>query len=324
MKKIKILLPFLIVGMLNSYSQVGAGDCPGLCVTTGNTYAAVNGTSQELNATNRGCLTANEATSSFWYQICFNTNGLFYFNINPQGNNNDFDFAIWNGSNCPPTNNPIRCSFAGIFPFGGATNDLTGLGNGAIDLSEGAGGNGWLAPINVVNGQCLTININNYGNGSNNFTLSFAGTTATIYCPNNPLPVELLYFNGVFNIDAIFLDWATASEINSDHFDIEKMTTTGNVEVIGRVNSTGNSNVINQYQFIDENVLSGYNYYRLVEYSFDGIPKQYNWISIFVEFEDYCCDLWYNVYGQVVNINDCQSGMYYGITKNQKIIKILK
>lgn len=64
------LLLFLIL-TLNCYSQ--SGDCPGLCITANGSYAATNGTTSELSATNRGCLTAGEASSSFWFQVCFTT-----------------------------------------------------------------------------------------------------------------------------------------------------------------------------------------------------------------------------------------------------------
>jgi hypothetical protein len=313
----------LLILSLSIHSQIGAGDCPGLCVTSGGTYTAVNGSVAELNVVNDGCLTALEATSSFWYQVCFTSNGIFYFNINPQGNNNDFDFAVWNGSNCPPTNNPIRCSWAGIFPFGGASNDLTGLGNGAIDNNEGAGGNGWVAPINVTNGQCLTININNYGNGSNNFTLYFTGTTATMYCPTPPLAVSLGIFEGFYEDGVINLNWNTLSETNSDYFIIEKMTNIQEIREISKIYTSGNSNSQLQYSFTDFDVNYGENYYRLVEYSINGESKIYDWILITVDdSEDYCCVRYYDLQGKLINKEDLQSGVYIGITKNNKVIKI--
>jgi hypothetical protein len=159
------------------------GDCPATCLSTGGTYSAATGTTDELGGGNNGCLSVNEATASYWFNTCFSSNGTFQFYMDPSGNRNDFDFAVWSGTACPPTTAPIRCSFAAVPPGGPcATCDYTGLGNGATDLSEGAGGNGYVAPITVTSGQCYTININNYGAGSNSFNLFFTGTTATMNC----------------------------------------------------------------------------------------------------------------------------------------------
>lgn len=123
-----VFLIFFAFLSLNIFGQ--AGDCPGLCITSNGTYAATNGSTNELNASNRGCLTANEASSSFWFQVCFTSNGTFQFYIDPSGNRNDFDFAIWNTTTCPPTTAPIRCSWAAVPPGGPCPLcDYTGLGD---------------------------------------------------------------------------------------------------------------------------------------------------------------------------------------------------
>jgi len=174
MKKFITLL-FLILIPNFFYSR--AGNFHGLCITLNGYYTLIN----------RGCLTSGES-SSFWYQVCFTSNGTFQFYINPSGNRNDFDFTIWNNTTYPPTTSPIRCSWSAVPPGGPCdTCDYTGLGNGATDLSESASGDGWLLPLTVTTGQCITININNYGSGSNNFTINLGGTAAA-------LPASLIDF----------------------------------------------------------------------------------------------------------------------------------
>lgn len=326
-QKIKLMC-LLILSLLafKAYSQVGAGDCPGLCVTTGNTYAAVNGTSQELNATNRGCLTANEASASFWFQVCFTSNGIFQFYINPAGNRNDFDFAVWNTTTCPPTTSPIRCSYAAVLPGGPcATCDYTGLGNGATDLTEGATGNGYVQNINVTSGQCLTININNYGSGSNLFSIFFTGTTATMNCPiSTPLPINLHTFEAVYDSNVVKLNWSTTSEINNDYFVVEKFTTQ-EITQIANINGHDNSNTMQEYSFIDSKLEIGWNYYRLVQVDNDGVTKAYDWVSVLVtDFTDDCCTVYYDLVGNIVNIDMVPHGIYLGVTANGEIIKIKK
>lgn len=292
----------ILFSLLSLFVIGQAGDCPGLCVTSGNSYTAVNGAiDNELNSSNDGCLTALEATSSYWFQVCFTSNGTFYMSMDPSGNKNDFDWAIWNGSNCPPTNNPIRCSWAGIFPFGGASNGLTGLGNGATDFTEGASGNGWLAPINVTNGQCLTIGINNYGNGSNDFSINFNNTTASLYCPLT-LPIELLSFS-VENVDnENVVNWVTASERDNDYFTIEHSSDGYNWNSIGKIDGGGTNNSGNMYVYIHEDFYMGVNYYRLKQTDYNGESETFEIISIDNSIKQKEIMKVYNMMGQEVNL----------------------
>lgn len=270
-----------------SFSQ--AGDCPGYCLQTTGTFTATAGTINELNVTNRGCLTANEASSSFWFQICFSSSGQFQFYIDPSGNRNDFDWAIWNTTTCPPSGAPIRCSYAAVGNGGPcATCDWTGLGTNpntnilATDVSETATGDGWLAPIIVSSGQCLTININNFKNGSSVFTIDLTGTTATITTPSTcaVLPIELLNFKIENKIDHNFLTWSTSSERNNDYFTIERSIDVNNWEVIGFVGGSGNTNEITYYSFLDWTMTDNFNYYRLKQTDYDGTSKYFTPIVI--------------------------------------------
>lgn len=252
MKKFILTLLFSIIFIVG-YSQ--SGDCPGLCITANGSYAATNGSTAELNASNRGCLIAGEANSSFWFQVCFTTNGTFQFYIDPSGNRNDFDFAIWNTAACPPTTSPIRCSWAAVPPGGCALCDYTGLGTNPItsvlaaDVSEGAGGDGWLAPLAVTSGQCITININNYGSGSNNFTINLGGTTAGMTC--GLLPIELLSFDGYNYNTYNYITWLCASELNNDYFRLERSSDAVNWTQVAIIDGAGTANVETFYSHKD-------------------------------------------------------------------------
>ncbi len=85
------------------------------------------------------------------------------------------------------------------------------------------------------------------------------------------LPVELMSFTGKAERKANVLDWTTASEENSSHFEVQR-SSQANREFtsIGEVTATGNSLEQVDYSFIDENRLIGRNYYRLKMVDFDG------------------------------------------------------
>jgi hypothetical protein len=83
---------------------------------------------------------------------------------------------------------------------------------------------------------------------------------------NNPLPVVLGRFVASKENSDAALFWTTASEVNSDRFEIERSVDGRNFTAVGRVNASGNSNTLKSYRFMDVNPLMGRKgiaYYRL-------------------------------------------------------------
>ncbi|MGB3466942.1 MAG: T9SS type A sorting domain-containing protein, partial [Cyclobacteriaceae bacterium] len=88
--------------------------------------------------------------------------------------------------------------------------------------------------------------------------------------PEEPLPVEMLYFNARSEEDDVILDWATASEINNDRFEVERSFDGVNFEKIGEVTGNGTITTTMLYSFVDELPGQGLNYYRLKQVDYDG------------------------------------------------------
>ena len=59
------------------------------------------------------------------------------------------------------------------------------------------------------------------------------------------------------------VQWSTASENNSNYFDVERASGTGSFHAIGRVNAKGLSTTRQYYSFTDNTPPTGINYYRL-------------------------------------------------------------
>jgi hypothetical protein len=97
---------------------------------------------------------------------------------------------------------------------------------------------------------------------------------------NNPLPVELLSFNGMCEEGMVNLAWQTASEFNSSHFDLEKSTDGETWRVMATIPSAGTSNELLTYQAMDNNGTNGSNYYRLRQVDNDGKEKLYDPINV--------------------------------------------
>lgn len=83
-------------------------------------------------------------------------------------------------------------------------------------------------------------------------------------------PVTLLSFNGQYEGNKVPLKWATATEQNSSHFDIERSTDGQKYETIGQVKAGGNTATKLDYSFIDNNLpAQNIFYYRLKQVDFD-------------------------------------------------------
>jgi hypothetical protein len=124
------------------------------------------------------------------------------------------------------------------------------------------------------------------------------------------LPVELISFNGKEENGVNVLKWSTASELNSDFFEVEWSRDAIDWNTIGKMQAAGNSNFLLDYQFVHENFMSGINYYRLVQYDFNGDFETFNIISIDnTQRKDKSIEGYFNAIGQEI-ILDEHRGVY--------------
>lgn len=80
---------------------------------------------------------------------------------------------------------------------------------------------------------------------------------------NFVLPVTLVQFKATYNGIAVELSWVTATEQNSDHFEIQRSIDGQQFTTIGIVAAAGNSSSSKDYSFTDGLPYNGNNYYRL-------------------------------------------------------------
>jgi hypothetical protein len=100
------------------------------------------------------------------------------------------------------------------------------------------------------------------------------------FCGVGPLPIQLLSFKAFKTEKNISLEWATASELNFDYFDIEKSSDGKNFYSIANVKGNGTTNERHDYSLTDEKPLIGKNYYRLKSVDFDGYTEYFNVIMV--------------------------------------------
>jgi hypothetical protein len=94
------------------------------------------------------------------------------------------------------------------------------------------------------------------------------------------LPVELLYFEGYSFGSYNKFNWATASEHNSEYFEIQSSQDGILWNPILKVPSSNNSTTKLTYSTIEHSPIQSINYYRLVQYDIDGEYVIYSPITI--------------------------------------------
>lgn len=161
--------------------------------------------------------------------------------------------------------------------------------NGTISIDGNYdGGNG--SDLGGTGSMDITGSVTTDGDA----TVFGSETDCTSGCDNSasdPLPIELVWFRGeIDESNHIRLEWLTASEINNEYFEIIRSGDGLGWEPIGTVKGIGNSSVPHFYSFVDTSPLKGYNYYRLVQYDFNGESETHKMIVILME-HDYVKDL---------------------------------
>ncbi|MCB0597586.1 MAG: gliding motility-associated C-terminal domain-containing protein [Lewinellaceae bacterium] len=150
-------------------------------------------------ANNQGCLASGERNTA-WYYFEFNNsmppNSQITFLIVPNGSA-DYDFAVYGpGAGCNALGNPVRCSWA-------APPVATGLSPGATDTSEGAGGDGIVAPLQVQPGQGFYLVVDNFSSNNTSFNLNWGGSAAPyLDCNATPPCAVTLNYAPTYNICA--------------------------------------------------------------------------------------------------------------------------
>jgi hypothetical protein len=95
------------------------------------------------------------------------------------------------------------------------------------------------------------------------FTVASNGTST--------LPVSLLTFGAKASDNHVNVNWSTANEINSRHFEVERSYDMNTFEVLGLVKAGGKSTTVIKYAYTDKTADLGRTiYYRLKQVDMDG------------------------------------------------------
>jgi hypothetical protein len=102
------------------------------------------------------------------------------------------------------------------------------------------------------------------------YTLDVTTSIVLVTKNTGTLPVKLTNFTAQKVDKTVQLNWQTATESNSDHFEVERSKPGEAFVTIGEINAAGNSNQLLSYQFTDNDPAKGTNIYRLKQVDKDN------------------------------------------------------
>jgi hypothetical protein len=110
--------------------------------------------------------------------------------------------------------------------------------------------------------------------GNDPYTISRSGITSfspfSVQSAPVPLPLHLLNFTAQLVNQTVNLNWQTAQEVNTSHFEVERSGSASVYATLGKVGAAQNSVAVIGYSFMDQNPHTGLNVYRLKMVDKDG------------------------------------------------------
>jgi hypothetical protein len=201
---------------------------------------------------------------------------------------------------------------AGMSIYRGSIGSLTEIECDDDDSPNGA--MSYISRTDFTPNETIYVRVWEYGGGT-------TGTFGISVTTPHPLPVELLYFKGtaypLFNV----VQWATASEHGSSHFDLQRSTDGVTWTHVATKQAAGNSTENINYSWIDYTERVPLYYYRLIQHDIDGKSKTYGPIVIYGIAEKRVVKL-INLLGQEVPAGT--TGVLFEVYEDGTLKKILR
>jgi Secretion system C-terminal sorting domain len=151
---------------------------------------------------------------------------------------------------------------SGTLDFGDLNLDIDGAGTISAGTITGADNT-----LCANDSNCPIITANTCDDGTGNFC-------------DTSLPIELVSFDAKVSFGKIDISWVTASELNFDHFLLEKSSNGNEFTGIAQIQGHGTTNERHSYGFEDRFPMLGKSYYRLTSVDFDGYTESFDILSV--------------------------------------------
>ena len=165
-------------------------------------------------------------------------------------------------ANLTYTGNAMSIQVYGVWHFDGGGSKISLPCGSEVEIYSG----GALIPTGSGGGSSQTVKICS----DIEWYRGLGTATGPVYWPIASLPVELLYFEASSSDGNVRLEWSTATEANTEAFELYRSTDLGCSEKIADIPASGNSPQTQYYTYNDVPNEQGVWYYCLVEREITG------------------------------------------------------
>jgi hypothetical protein len=124
-----------------------------------------------------------------------------------------------------------------------------------------------------------------------------------VFSLSNPLPVSFVTINAYQAGSAVAVEWKMAAELNMKHYEVERSTDGINFSRVGLQTAIGNNNNNVSYKWIDNDPVTGSNFYRIRSVSNSGEIKYSEMVKVKITVEAGTITVYPNpVVAKLVNI----------------------
>lgn len=154
----------------------------------------------------------------------------------------------------------------------------------------------------VVTDIRISLSNSVFGSCGNDFAIDDIKLAS---CPDGvPVPVKFLNITAQKKGTGVTINWATATEINNEYFDVEKSTDGGNTWIaINRTKGSINSSVIRNYTAFDAKPAIGTNLYRIKQVDLDGTSKYSTTVSFKMAIEKTAVSVLANPFTSTITVD---------------------
>jgi hypothetical protein len=207
--------------------------------------------------------------------------------------------------------------------------DVRPLQNDTIQLAVSGGNQTYVLAVNTLpinqkhyylydaklgSTSLLTAGFNYTYTTSATDSSSFGPRFSIITSDNSSLPVTYAYFKAAAQQQSAVLSWATATEINSNYFELEHSTNMKDWNTIANIKGKGNSTQIVNYEFTHQNIeLHTIHYYRIKQVDYNTHFSYSPVRSVSIGKAHSTFTIWPNPASDVVSIKNPQGNYQLAI-----------
>ena len=151
--------------------------------TENNSFVNSGNYPSEINSAT-SCLEGER--NDVWYTFTVNVSGTVEFTIHPSNSGDDYDWAVYNitGETCSDVfldpNAEVSCNYAMVPTSGAGSNGDTGPDGSTSQTSAGANDSPFNAALNVIAGETYVVNVGQWSQTTNGYTINFGGTAQIV------------------------------------------------------------------------------------------------------------------------------------------------